>query len=215
MRSTVLRRVRAPSAIETSNANRIIAQKWLSISTAASISASPPGRDFVGVESGDQVHDTRRSDKSRAVISRRSRYVRATPFEYPSQQVKNSRRSIRQKSQRPERIRRSRGKYVSPQVVTNYREPAHGNEKHDRSSGVVQKKMAESGYKPRCDRNRKRAGSIRSRGACCIRFRLVKFRLRKRFVVRSFVQRHLRRAAEQFLPGPRPSHAHRARRHTR
>ena len=165
MRSTVLRRVRAPSAIETSNANRIIAQKWLSISTAASISASPTGRDFVGVECGDQVHHARGSDKSRAVISRCSRYVRATPFEYPSQQVKYPRRSIRQKSQRPKRIRGSRRKYVSPQVVTNYRQPAHGTEKHDRSSGAVQKKMAESGYKPRCDRNRKRAGSIRFREA--------------------------------------------------
>jgi hypothetical protein len=213
MRSTVLRRARAPSAIETNSANRIIAQKWLSISTAASISASPTGGDFMGVESGDQVHDTRRCDESRAVISRCSRYVRATPFEYPSEQVKNPRRSIRQKSQRPERIRRPRRKYVSPQVVTNYREPADGNEKHDCSSGAAQKKMAESGYKPRCDRNRKRTGSIRSRGACCSRFRFVRFRRRKRFVVRNFVQRHLRRAAEEFLPGSRPSRALRARRH--
>jgi len=153
MRSAVLRRVRAPSAIETSSANRIIAQKWLTISTAASISASPPGGDFIRVESRDQVHHTRGSDKSRAVISRCSRYVRATPFEYPSQQVKNPRRSIRQKSQRPKRIRRSRRKYVSSHVVPDRREPAHGNEKHDRSSGAAQKKMAESGYKPRCDRN--------------------------------------------------------------
>src|SRR4029077_8824128 len=106
--------------------------------------ASPPCRDFVGVECSNQVHNAGCRDKSGAVVARSARYVWASAFKHSRQQIEYSRRSVRPKSKGAKRIRRSRRKHVASHVIADYRKSSHGDEKHDRSPGTAQKKMAET-----------------------------------------------------------------------
>ena len=152
-------------------------------------STSPPRRDFVGVEYCDQVDDARCGDKSGAVVASGTRYIRTGAFQYSGQQVKYSGSSIRPETQCSEWIGRSRREHVSPRLDADCREPSYCHEKYDRSHGAAEKKMTESGDKPRRQGDRKRADGRNLRGEWCGGFGFVEFRLRNRVVVRSFVGR--------------------------